>query len=330
MQSVFTFKRMLLFLIGTILFVFLAEITLQALGYKTASYSNASTHPNMKLKDHVLGWRLPVGSHVIPPYHISGDTTNVTVANNGIRITSKNDSIASNAPLILLGDHHTFGWAVNDEDTFAWKLQESLQGIKVENLAVPGYTAYQLMLTLENFKDQRQVGGTVLYEFNKYTSIRNLGPGNLIKMIYNFYDGGDTEIPYVKRNEKGKLDRCPPIEFRMPLAKQSVLAKAFYRRYLTWNNERMTDEGEEVMELLYKEMDSISKAKGAVFKVLFLEPNQENKYQQQVLNELGIPYLDCSLELTNELVITGDGAANRKAHALWAACISSKIKDSFE
>jgi lysophospholipase L1-like esterase len=53
--------------------------------------------------------------------------------------------------VVFLGDSCTFGIGVNDDQTFAALVQQRLPGIQAINLGVPGYTAYQGRLRLNDY-----------------------------------------------------------------------------------------------------------------------------------------------------------------------------------
>lgn len=58
--------------------------------------------------------------------------------------------------VLFLGDSCTFGIPVNDDEAFPSRVGKSL-GIRAINAGVPGYTAFQGRLLLDNLKDQPKV-----------------------------------------------------------------------------------------------------------------------------------------------------------------------------
>ena len=319
---------MLFLVLGAIALVVLLELLLRLLGYTTSAEPSVQMHPNMKSADELLGWRSPVGRHVFLPYSPSVDTIMITVGQDGKRPTApqpQGDTACHQVS--LLGSFDTFGWAVSDQDTYAWKLQERLSTVKIDNFSVPGHTTYQSLLLLEEQINSSDLG-IVLYEFEKYSPMRNRGAEAFIKLIYRFYDGGGRTMPYVEKGEDGKLQRFSPDEFRMPFTKQSALVNLMYRKYLGWFPPgRHVTEDNEVMELLYQEIVAVTKAHDAQFVVLFLIADEANLAQQAILDRLGISYIDCSQDVSDEFRVPGYKAPNGKIHTAWADCIASKIQD---
>ncbi len=69
--------------------------------------------------------------------------------------------------VLFLGDSCTFGVGVDDDETFAALLQGRISRTRSINAAVPGYTAYQGRVTLENLHFDRLPGAVVVsFMFN--------------------------------------------------------------------------------------------------------------------------------------------------------------------
>jgi lysophospholipase L1-like esterase len=73
----------------------------------------------------------------------------VSTGPDGHRLTPK--SGGKNETVLFLGDSCTFGIPVNDNETFPALVQREIEGIRVINAGVPGYSAFQGRLVLENW-----------------------------------------------------------------------------------------------------------------------------------------------------------------------------------
>jgi len=81
--------------------------------------------------------RLPQSSH---KFRVSTDRA-------GRRVTKSVDG--ANRTVLFLGDSCTFGIPVNDDEAFPEQVQSSLDGVRCVNAGVPGYSAFQGRIQLE-------------------------------------------------------------------------------------------------------------------------------------------------------------------------------------
>ncbi|MGE5360926.1 MAG: SGNH/GDSL hydrolase family protein [Bacteroidales bacterium] len=103
--------------------------------------------------DPVLFWTLRPS---LPRTVIAGRIANgsaldfsVSTDANGSRSTPA--VTGTRRPVVFLGDSCTFGIGVSDDQTFAALLQQRLPVLRALNLGVPGYTAYQGRLRLNDY-----------------------------------------------------------------------------------------------------------------------------------------------------------------------------------
>jgi len=82
--------------------------------------------PIMHEDDLVLGWRNKAGSYLIPPYDPAGSKIQITFLEDGRRLTApaKAPKREKDKKIIFVGGSFTQGWAVSDEETYSWKIQE--------------------------------------------------------------------------------------------------------------------------------------------------------------------------------------------------------------
>ncbi len=75
----------------------------------------------------------------------------MTILPDGRRRSAMNSVLRSGAPkIVIVGGSFVQGWAVSDQDTFAWKLQDRFADYDVLNLGTAGYGTYQSLLLIED------------------------------------------------------------------------------------------------------------------------------------------------------------------------------------
>ena len=114
------------------LVLFAAEIALRLLDLGPwSSFAQDAAEPTMNEPDPVLGWRPRSGKYEYPGYVAGEPSIRLTFLEDGRRLsespelTGQRGALASGARpvILLLGGSYTLGWAISDEETYAWKLQ---------------------------------------------------------------------------------------------------------------------------------------------------------------------------------------------------------------
>ena len=121
-----------------------AEIVLRVAGYKPWQIENAdvAVEPkgNFFTKDSELGYKHLPGKFKVT---LNGNYSfNATHLNNSLRITHPLNTYnqSSTKPEIwIFGCSFTYGWSLNDSETYAWLLQEKLPQYEIVNFGVNGY-----------------------------------------------------------------------------------------------------------------------------------------------------------------------------------------------
>lgn len=103
------------------------------------------------LHDHTLRGRLGNSGEI--SFSVDTDAS-------GRRITGPVEEPAHE--VLFLGDSCTFGVGVENEETFAAVLQRRIASLRAINAGVPGYTAYQGRVTLEEDRPEREPAAVVI------------------------------------------------------------------------------------------------------------------------------------------------------------------------
>ena len=90
--------------------------------------------------DPELGWRNKEGRYVFgnPPIHMSFGADHA-------RATAP-APVTAGPTILVLGDSFVQGWAVSDEETFVWRLQQQFPRVRFVNLGSSGYGVTQPLL----------------------------------------------------------------------------------------------------------------------------------------------------------------------------------------
>lgn len=282
--------------------------------------------------DSVLGWRAKKGFYPVPPYDPSGTETHYSFLEGGSRKTSAGQTDVRDArpKLIAVGCSFTQGWAISDEETYAWKLQERFPDDEVLNYGVAGYGTYQSLLMLERVLPAVRNPKVVLYGFYDKHEDRNVAPAAWVRKLSMYSRRGHVFVPYVSLGPEGQIVRHPPEAYPVfPLREYSsmvALAESAYAEL--WAKERSVD-GREATQQLLLQMRDLARRYGAQFALVFLTVNDETKdHYQRFLTENHVTALDCSRQLSEEMTVKGEGHPNGKMNSVWAACIADSLSNA--
>lgn len=102
-----------------------------------------------------------------------GLTYQATHSPDSQRVTSANP-VRVHPEIWLFGCSYTYGMGVNDEETFAWKLQEKLPQHRVVNFGVPGFGTVQTLLQLKTALSRDSSPEAVILNFADFHPERNV------------------------------------------------------------------------------------------------------------------------------------------------------------
>jgi hypothetical protein len=275
--------------------------------------------------DPVLGWKNKPGSYVVPPYQPSGQAVHVTFLDDGRRRTRANSTMTGGEKLVLVGDSYTQGWAINDEETYAWKLQERIPSLQVLNFGTGAYGSYQSLLLLEQVLPVLTRATLVLYGFNEFHESRNVADASWLKSLSYYSRRGHVALPFGTRAPGTGLVRHPPETYvSLPLRESSALialVEDAYMKIKTWG--RMSEK-RAVTEQMLLQMNNVSMHAGARLIVVLLVVENRQSYVD-FLGKNGIKYVDCDVAFTDAMKVPGEGHPNGRMNTLWADCIAQAL-----
>src|SRR5262249_40511440 len=153
--------------------------------------------------------------------------------------------------VVLLGDSITMGWAVSDDETFGWKLQQRFPALDVRNHGVAGYGTYQALLLMRKLLAAGERPRVILYGFINDHEHRNVAAYRWLRALAVRSPTERPTVPYALLGRDGALvEHAPEVPPMWPLRRwlsSSVALEDLQVRRMTAGR---AEQGEQVTELL--------------------------------------------------------------------------------
>jgi len=284
--------------------------------------------PVLQEPDTVLGWRNKAGSVVWPGQGEDGG--------KDIRMTFWADGLRATAPapdldrphVVLIGCSYTQGWAVTDQETYAWQLQAEFPSHAFLNFGTAGYGTYQSLLALERyFAGGHASPAVVIYGFIDYHEERNVAPAGWLKALATASRAGTLSVPFVSIGaggalERHRLDRANSWPLRSHLASVALVED----RVLELRTRGRLEQRREVMDRLLLELQRVTRNHGSRLLVAILESRDEPRaHVVAFAAQQGIEAVDCTVPNQELLQVPGYSHPDRRINAHWARCIGDRL-----
>lgn len=320
-------KKVSLILFSLIISFFLAEILLRVAGFQPWEYQS-SNKPIIYKEDQILGWKSVEGL-----YEFNKDDKSrsffMNIENFGNRFNGK--KINTREPSILfIGGSFTQGHGVDDNKTFAYRIQKKFNNYSVVNYGHGGYGGLQSLLLLKEeiikFEDPR----LIVYGFIDHHEYRNVARSAWLATLTKHLNQNTKKpkVPYATLNDNEDLIINAPISYiTIPLRENLasvVLLEKFLNKQISKKRKRIQ---KKVTKKIIKNMDKLSSAYNSKFLVVIL--NWSNQYSNEeykkYLVKNKINFVDCKIKLDNETLLKNDYHPNSKGHELYGNCILNYI-----
>jgi len=150
-----------------------AEVSARLLGYAPAVDTRV-TSPWTAF-DTELGWINNPGAH------LSSGTGLATIEADGSRRTKRRPVANPRGVVLVLGCSYTLGFGVDDQDAFAFKLQERFPDYDVENFGTAAYGTYQSLLRFRRFlREGHPAPALVVFGFAEFHGARDRATRNFM------------------------------------------------------------------------------------------------------------------------------------------------------
>lgn len=276
--------------------------------------------------DSELGWTNKEGRYQFHPFARDGEPTVLTNWSGGRRATSRAPS-AKARKVVIVGDSFTQGWAISDEETYPWKLQERFPEFEVVNLGTGGYGTYQSLLALERYYTEVGSADLVVYGFLSFHELRNVATAEWLRHLSTHSRRQGVRVPYVTLDASGVLTRHPPTEYpAWPLRDWLASIDLLEDAYARWTIGSRADDQVGITERLVQEMRRLAEGRNSRFLVAVLGLRDESDVR--ILTDFGrdgVRYSSCEGVPTPETTVPGEGHPNGVMNTFWADCIAKGI-----
>ncbi len=322
--------NLLLILIATLVALVVAEITLRYMGYEPWQGNQVSEREPLVEIDDRLGWRLRPGKFMHSAYSEDVEDLIFTVSSAGNRLSYiDQDFLASNRKqLLLLGGSFTHGFAVTDNETYPWYLQQELPDHEVVNFAVPAYSTYQSLLMFRHLTRQGIAPNVVLYGFIDHHEIRNIASDYWVNMLARNSNSMDFIVPYVYEVE-GKMQEGGVRQMqRLPFNEQSALIN-LVEKYRVLLSAQETEQNKTTLtrELIKRLRDEVKAYdESTEFYVVYLWSNNNlKKDYMSFFEEAGIKVMDCDFPMSARYQVKNETHPNHILNKKYADCIAEQL-----
>ena len=312
--------------------IILGESLLRFTGRLPWIYSKKDANePIMHKLDPILGWTNKEGEYVVPSYDFSGKNIHITFISHGQRSTRSRE-INSNKEFVIVGGSYTQGWAIDDNETYPWKLQRRYPLLDVLNYGTAAYGSYQSLLILEKELPRLVSPISVLYGFIQDHEVRNIASAEWLEALSRYSRRGHVFVPYVTLKENTGLIRHPPERYlSLPFRESLAMIALIERVYMRIKTKKRYSQKRAVTEQILLEMNRITEKFSAKFILVMLSASDETKSHYMNFSQAhNIRYINCVYPSTPEMRVAGEGHPNGKMNSLWAACIANELGDQEE
>ncbi len=331
-------KKRLLFLLSSYLllataFLAVGEVGARLKGFKPYEVKalDIAVEPGGRLyaQDPVLGYKNLPGRFFVT---LDGAYTfKVTNLPNTLRTTRPLDTYPSTVAkqeIWLFGDSITYGWSVNDDDTFAWLLQERFPDREIVNFGVNGYGTIHSLLQLRESLASGHKPETAVVAYASWADVRNTFIRGRRKMLAPAASLGPVNQPYARLNADGTIETfIDTVQYReVPLMRYSALINMLEEKYDSW--EECHTKSHEVTKAILKEMADLCRSNGMTLAVAGLTSDPTTSDIMQYCDAQGIRttsiWVDLTIKENNNLPF--DSHPSAVAHRQYAQMLEGFLR----
>ncbi|SNB46627.1 hypothetical protein [Geobacter sp. DSM 9736] len=187
------------------IFLFL-ELVFRGFGIKPyVPYGKLNVTPGGTLfkKHEYLGYtHLPGSFHVTFPDGYTVETTNL---HSSFRATRTHQAAvpANRDKLWIFGCSYTYGYSLNDDETYPWIVQNHLSNYDVQNFGVTGYSTLQSLIQLKLAIQKKEIPKIVVLAYAPFHDTRNTFARSWRKSLSSRKYLGERNIPFVRATDGG-------------------------------------------------------------------------------------------------------------------------------
>jgi hypothetical protein len=268
--------------------------------------------------DPTLGYRHRAGR-----YEVTQGLLRFTLSHDdrGLRATHAERAPDPRRPeLWIFGDSITHGWSVDDDETYAWLLQERLPAWEVVNFGVSGYGTLHGWLQLEDALAAGRRPALVVVAYASFHDDRNTFARERRKILVPWNRLGPLAQPRARFDGAGELriERAEARYAELPLMRQLAVAHLVER---AWNRlEQRRLHGADVSLALLERFAKRARGAGFTLLVAGLTRDAPTEALFQRCRARGIRTVDVAvdLDLPGMRNLPWDPHPSARAHRLYA------------
>jgi len=308
--------------------------------YQQIDYTISSEPNNCIIASSNKGFALQPGT-----FHVTiNKELHYTATHNkdSLRITERPNQAATltRPEVILLGCSYTYGMGINDQETFAFLIQDSLKHNNVINFGVPGYGNVQSYLQLKDYVAQGNHPTLAIINFADFHIERNALSLSFRRNLHMGFQRSNSNmdafdqqarIPYVREFQNGfnvKYERWDALYKNWKGRERFATINLFQN--VTESRKERKSKNEVATLFLFGEIQSFCDQHNIELIVTGLTKHIKTEMILQSLNEMNIQTRDISVDLNlgqyNNLPF--DSHPNALAHAHYANALIDVINQS--
>lgn len=269
--------------------------------------------------DKELGWKLQKGVYYYESFGTEKKNFTITITENEYRKSA--DEIKKKKDIIFLGGSITFGFGVNDNETFVSNINKKIQNYNFKNYGTGGYGTYQSYLLLERILKNNKNIDHIFAIYNKDHEIRNVGNEEWLGILTKFSKRGYLKLPYARLDKNGNLIRKKPIKYiELPLSDNLLTVNKIEKNIMRLIFFLNSSNAELTTIKIFDKMNELSKQNNVKLTVLSLSGELNQNYKN-FFKKNDITQIECNLPISEPYVIKGDGHPNELGHKQIANCI---------
>lgn len=315
----------------------LGEVGVRMIGYKS---SHPSNKPNIEVnpgnsfyqRDSILGY-----AHLPGKYKITIKDSFVFRVSNTVHGNLRRthppelDSIYEKKDKIwIMGGSCTYGWSLNDEETYSWKVQGKLDNYEVINFGMAGFGTIHSLLQIEHHLKTMKKPEIIVIGYAGFHDDRNTYNPRRKKEaeMWNFL--GPHVQPYARLNDAGELviHRTDTADYQsFLLSKYSALANSVEKAVNIMRSKFI--DNHEVSRQIIERIRRICEKNDITLIVAGINLSKKTKDMVEYCKKNNIPATNIGVDnseggYTN---LPWDGHPNAKANTIYAKRLYQFIKD---
>jgi hypothetical protein len=239
----------------------------------------------------------------------------------GLRATHLERAPTPHRPeLWIFGDSITHGWSVNDDETYAWLLQERFPALEVVNFGVSGYGTLHGWLQFEDELAAGRRAAVAVVAYASFHDDRNTFARERRKLLVPWNRLGPLAQPRARLEGAGELriERAEARYAELPLMRRLAVAHLVER---AWNRlEQRRLRGADVSLAILERFAERARGEGLTLVVAGLTRDAPTQVLFERCRARGIRTVDVAvdLELPGMSNLPWDPHPSARAHQLYA------------